>query len=122
MRLVANGTTGRAESASVTDEAGSFHHERSRLTSDMKSEDLFERQKDIDYLDIPAFLRTQADLAGPVSRPLIIGPGRQEPVGLPCTLHSACPTPAMMSGNRKTETRRCGPSSGWCFPVAGRGP
>jgi cell division protein FtsZ len=61
MRLVANGTTGRAESASVTDEAGSFHHERSHLTSDMKSEDLFERQKDIDYLDIPAFLRTQAD-------------------------------------------------------------
>ena len=25
------------------------------------SKDLFEQQKDIDYLDIPSFLRTQAD-------------------------------------------------------------
>jgi cell division protein FtsZ len=63
MRLVANGTTGRAESVSEADaeEAASFQHERSHLTTDMKSEDLFERQKDIDYLDIPSFLRTQAD-------------------------------------------------------------
>jgi hypothetical protein len=31
------------------------------MMPDMKSSDLFERQKDIDYLDIPSFLRTQAD-------------------------------------------------------------
>ena len=28
---------------------------------DLGSKDLFEQQKDIDYLDIPSFLRTQAD-------------------------------------------------------------
>jgi cell division protein FtsZ len=63
MRLVANGTTGRAETVSEddADEASSFHPERHHLTPDMKSKDLFERQKDIDYLDIPSFLRTQAD-------------------------------------------------------------
>jgi len=32
-----------------------------QAVSDAKSKDLFEKQKDIDYLDIPSFLRTQAD-------------------------------------------------------------
>ncbi len=60
MRLVANGTTGGAEMAThehaMTPEQG---HEQQ--FADVGSKDLFERQKDIDYLDIPSFLRTQAD-------------------------------------------------------------
>ncbi len=32
-----------------------------REVADTGSQDLFARQKDIDYLDIPSFLRTQAD-------------------------------------------------------------
>jgi len=32
-----------------------------REVSDTGRKDLFARQKDIDYLDIPSFLRTQAD-------------------------------------------------------------
>jgi cell division protein FtsZ len=68
MRLVANGTHGgthgrmdnRVEYREPEDEpAGVFH--RRPLISDAGSKDLFERQKDIDYLDIPSFLRTQAD-------------------------------------------------------------
>ena len=39
---------------------GGFHG-AAREISDTGSKDLFERQKDIDYLDIPSFLRTQAD-------------------------------------------------------------
>jgi cell division protein FtsZ len=61
-QVVANGTTGRAdviadEAPSITD----FDRPREHAASDAGSKDLFERQKDIDYLDIPSFLRTQAD-------------------------------------------------------------
>jgi hypothetical protein len=62
MRLVANGTTGRAEPAHEDDcEVSATLRERRHLVPDAGSKDLFERQKDIDYLDIPSFLRTQAD-------------------------------------------------------------
>jgi len=62
MRLVANGTTGRpeliaADEAAAMEGEKDFQHE----VSGTRSKDLFERQKDIDYLDIPSFLRTQAD-------------------------------------------------------------
>ena len=64
MRLVANGTDGRMAARSEMEEienepAPAFH--RRPAVSDAGSKDLFERQKDIDYLDIPSFLRTQAD-------------------------------------------------------------
>jgi len=35
--------------------------DREERFAKMENEDLFGRQKDIDYLDIPSFLRTQAD-------------------------------------------------------------
>ena len=62
IRLVANG---RAEhpDPEFTDEGAveEFNRDRDRRIADVGSKDLFERQKDIDYLDIPSFLRTQAD-------------------------------------------------------------
>jgi cell division protein FtsZ len=61
-QVVANGTTGRADV--IADEAQpitDFDKSREHAASDAGSKDLFERQKDIDYLDIPSFLRTQAD-------------------------------------------------------------
>ena len=62
MRLVANGTTGSPERFSTEEmPVGEFDADCEQQVSDAGSKDLFERQKDIDYLDIPAFLRTQAD-------------------------------------------------------------
>jgi cell division protein FtsZ len=62
MRLVANGTTGGAEMYSTEEESmGEFDADSDQRVSDAGSRDMFEKQKDIDYLDIPAFLRTQAD-------------------------------------------------------------
>ena len=62
MRLVANGTTGRPE---LIEEAApvdsGFAMDDEFKVSEPRDKDLFERQKDIDYLDIPSFLRTQAD-------------------------------------------------------------
>jgi hypothetical protein len=42
-------------------EAEAFAAENEFAVPNTGSKDLFERQKDIDYLDIPSFLRTQAD-------------------------------------------------------------
>ena len=62
MRLVANGTTGSPERFSIEEmPVGELDAESDQRVSDAGSKDMFERQKDIDYLDIPAFLRTQAD-------------------------------------------------------------
>jgi len=63
MRLVANGTTGRvAATEPAEDQAPVVSRDHNRYGgSDIGSKDLFSRQKDIDYLDIPSFLRTQAD-------------------------------------------------------------
>ena len=61
VRLVANGTIGRAASAPIEDVASELSHEQQQPIRETGSKDLFERQKDIDYLDIPSFLRTQAD-------------------------------------------------------------
>ena len=62
MRLVANGTTGRADVSAADEEPEPEVTRGHRYAeSDAGSKDLFERQKDIDYLNIPSFLRTQAD-------------------------------------------------------------
>jgi cell division protein FtsZ len=62
IRLVANGTTGRSESSQLDGAAvEEFDMDRDQRIANVENNDLFERQKDIDYLDIPSFLRTQAD-------------------------------------------------------------
>ncbi len=62
MRLVANGTTGRPEfDAEEEDPAEAAIADRDRRLAKAESKDLFARQRDIDYLDIPSFLRNQAD-------------------------------------------------------------
>ena len=62
IRLVANGAPGIPETAmpdeGVVDENNA---DRNRRIANLGNKDLFEQQKDIDFLDIPAFLRTQAD-------------------------------------------------------------
>ena len=62
IRLVANGSAGNSEPG-FPDEGAveEFNRDRDQRIADVGSKDLFERQKDIDYLDIPSFLRTQAD-------------------------------------------------------------
>jgi len=61
MRIVANGTTGRADFIDETHEPQSETRRESKGVAESESRDLFSRRRDIDYLDIPAFLRTQAD-------------------------------------------------------------
>ena len=62
VRLVANGTSGGPQVMQTEEsEAEAFAAEHKFAVPDTGSKDLFERQKDIDYLDIPSFLRTQAD-------------------------------------------------------------
>jgi cell division protein FtsZ len=62
IRLVANGTsefpdTGLPDEGAVEE----FDQDRDRRIAAAGNRDMFEQQKDIDYLDIPSFLRTQAD-------------------------------------------------------------
>jgi len=62
IRLVANGTTGRDDSSGLDELAvEEINRDRDQRIANVENKDLFERQKDIDYLDIPSFLRTQAD-------------------------------------------------------------
>jgi cell division protein FtsZ len=62
IRLVANGTTGRSESSPLDGMAvEEVDMDRDQRIANVENSDLFDRQKDIDYLDIPSFLRTQAD-------------------------------------------------------------
>jgi cell division protein FtsZ len=59
---VANGTTGRPEMITPEEsQTPEYASDEGRGVANTGSEDLFKRQKDIDYLDIPSFLRTQAD-------------------------------------------------------------
>ena len=62
MRLVANGTTGRPEMIAA-DEAAAWKPKRisAEVSGYQDARTCSRRQKDIDYLDIPSFLRTQAD-------------------------------------------------------------
>ncbi len=55
MQLVRDGTTGRPVNSGGDEEVQEEKVEKQR------NADLFKRQHDIDYLDIPSFLRTQAD-------------------------------------------------------------
>ncbi len=59
IRLVANGTAdiGLPDEGAVE----AFNRDRDQRIADVENKDLFAQQKDIDYLDIPSFLRTQAD-------------------------------------------------------------
>ncbi len=62
VRLVANGTTGRVESSQ--NQPGDIEpvlSDRDRRLAQAENKDLFTRQSDMDYLDIPSFLRNQAD-------------------------------------------------------------
>jgi cell division protein FtsZ len=62
MRLVANGHSVRPEVAHTEEPIfEEVLRDREERFAKMENEDLFGRQKDIDYLDIPSFLRTQAD-------------------------------------------------------------
>jgi len=62
VRLVANGTTGRAEMEPQSPaDFEPLLSDRDRRLAMAENKDLFARQRDMDYLDIPAFLRNQAD-------------------------------------------------------------
>lgn len=62
VRLVANGTTGRADYDLLGNESpGAAVSDRDRRLAQIETRDLLTRQRDIDYLDIPSFLRNQAD-------------------------------------------------------------
>jgi len=66
MRLVANGTTGRYEGRADLEMPDfsaleNVQSDRDRRLAQAENKDLFNRQRDIDYLDIPSFLRNQAD-------------------------------------------------------------
>jgi cell division protein FtsZ len=66
VRLVANGTTGRYEDRSELEIPDlsvleTIQSDRDRRLAAAENKDLFARQRDIDYLDIPSFLRNQAD-------------------------------------------------------------
>jgi len=61
MRIVANGTTGGADFIDSRKEPHTEARRESRSAAESESRDLFGRHRDIDYLDIPSFLRTQAD-------------------------------------------------------------
>jgi cell division protein FtsZ len=62
IRLVANGASGHRDTGLYEEHAvEEFHRDRDQRLADVESKDLFKQQKEIDYLDIPSFLRTQAD-------------------------------------------------------------
>jgi cell division protein FtsZ len=66
VRLVANGTTGRYEGRAELEMPDlvaleNIQSDRDRRLAQAENKDLFARQRDIDYLDIPSFLRNQAD-------------------------------------------------------------
>jgi cell division protein FtsZ len=62
IRLVANGSNNQREMVRNEEPRGiDSNMDFRREVADTGRSDLFARQKDIDYLDIPSFLRTQAD-------------------------------------------------------------
>ena len=63
MRVIRNGTTGQPEPEHFkqADSSSSHPSTGSRFSERSETKDLFSGSGDIDYLDIPAFLRNQAD-------------------------------------------------------------
>jgi len=61
VRLVANGTTGMVSEETTEDLVESRPSDRDRRLANAQSKDLFAKEHDIDFLDIPSFLRNQAD-------------------------------------------------------------
>ncbi len=62
VRLVANGTTGKVEEETdLPAQIEQYQSDRDRRLAHAENKDLFSRQRDMDYLDIPSFLRNQAD-------------------------------------------------------------
>jgi len=64
IHMVRNGTTGQPEATFLSGEGHSprYRQESERAShKDPETKDLFEQDSSIDYLDIPAFLRNQAD-------------------------------------------------------------
>ena len=62
IHVVRNGTTGMAETTSYDEEVREENFNReNRSQVDVQTKDLFTGDTNIDYLDIPAFLRNQAD-------------------------------------------------------------
>ena len=62
MRVVRNGTTGLPEPGHMdSPEPMTSYSSKDRFRGDSETNDLFSPDENIDYLDIPAFLRNQAD-------------------------------------------------------------
>ncbi len=62
MRVIRNGTTGQPEPGhSSSEEQPNYFTKPGRFSDKTETEDLFSPDASIDYLDIPAFLRNQAD-------------------------------------------------------------
>jgi len=63
MRVIRNGTTGQPEPEHFkpADASPNQHASGGRFSGNNETEDLFSVDGKIDYLDIPAFLRNQAD-------------------------------------------------------------
>jgi len=62
IHVVRNGTTGQPEPGYMTGEDHLHHHDNAGASqADAETSDLFAPDASIDYLDIPAFLRNQAD-------------------------------------------------------------
>jgi cell division protein FtsZ len=61
LQLVRNGTTGQAEPMFHDEDTAHGEARVERKEDSARTGDMFSRQEDIDYLDIPSFLRIQAD-------------------------------------------------------------
>jgi cell division protein FtsZ len=63
LQLVKNGTTGQSEPAFMEEPGAGVAqgHAEGAQAGDANTDDMFSSQEDIDYLDIPSFLRIQAD-------------------------------------------------------------
>lgn len=61
MQLVRNGTTGQVENPIEETAEANSEEQPEKAQDRLENIDMFSRQENIDYLDIPAFLRSQAD-------------------------------------------------------------
>ena len=62
MQVVRNGTTGQVEHGYASEvEQRNSYATAARMDEGVETTDMFEPDSNIDYLDIPSFLRNQAD-------------------------------------------------------------